>query len=399
MSAQNAQNVWPVGTSMEDVSDCKLKLFIPPGERRWGVKNKESGISTIVMKVFPASDVTRVDVTAGPGGDVPGRSGPCATGVGLLAMLLALGACAATPPQAIGPLVAPPTRPVAPDCPVLMKNCERPPLTAAAADVADLARLVQAADDLLFSGDEQAAWAQLNQALKIDPRHHPALMLMSQITDDPHKLLGEPGETYTPQPGETLRQIAAARLGDARWFYALARYNQISVPRDLSPSRSLKVPRSGGGKALRVQAARTEPAPQAVPPPSLQPPAPVVTVPQVPSNLEAMPPTGAGPAGGDAESAMRRGQVAEKAGRVEQAYAYYMRALALGHAGAAERAGVMRQELIARYRRDARVALERQDLDRAIKAWRFVLELDPDDAAATAELRKLQRRKDAPKAP
>jgi tetratricopeptide (TPR) repeat protein len=237
-------------------------------------------------------------------------------------------------------------------------------------------------------------------------------------------------------PGETLRQIAAARLGDAHWFYALARYNNIAVPRDLDATRSLKVPPRGGAPRLRPAPARAAASPGPAVAPVVAPvasPAPVTVVaapaapapaplaghatPAVPAapapglpNLNNLPPTSAGPAGGagegrsspagtDADQAFRRASAAEKAGKIDQAYALYMRALTLGHTGAAERAGVMRQELIARYRRDARVAVERQDPERAIKAWRFVLELDPDDAMATAELRKLQRRKDAPKAP
>jgi predicted TPR repeat methyltransferase len=137
-------------------------------------------------------------------------------------------------------------------------------------------------------------------------------------------------------------------------------------------------------------------------------------------DLEGLPPTPAGLAAGagaakpatgtveagaargdgasDAEQAFRRASAAEKSGKAELAYVHYMRAFTLGHVPSGERAAVMRQELITRHKRIARVAIERQDADRAIKAWRNVLELDPQDSTASAELHKLLLRKDALKA-
>jgi tetratricopeptide (TPR) repeat protein len=339
-------------------------------------------------------------------------------------VLLMQAACSHTPPTAIGPLVAPIARqtgPISPECPTWVKNCDKRSAAQLVGDVNDLGRLVQTADDLLFNGDEQAAWAQLNQALKIDSRHRPALFLMSQITDDPHKLLGELSEVYKPLPGETLRQIAAVRLGDARWCYALARYNGIAVPRTLEAGSSLRVPPLD---ARRPAQARSAPSPAAVPP--VAAPAVVVTAPAVGPvgvsklDLEGLPPTSVGLAAGggaakpatgtveagtargdvasDAEQAFRRASAAEKSGKAELAYVHYMRAFTLGHAPSGERAAALRQELITRHKRTARVATERQDPDRAIKAWRNVLELDPQDSTASAELHKLLIRKDAPKA-
>jgi hypothetical protein len=99
-------------------------------------------------------------------------------------------------------------------------------------------------------------------------------------------------------------------------------------------------------------------------------------------------------AAGDGELAFRRAAAAEKAGRTEAAYAGYMRAYTLGHPAAAERAAALRQDLILRHKRIARAALERQDLDGAMRSWRAIAELDPSDSAPAEELRKLQRRKD-----
>jgi tetratricopeptide (TPR) repeat protein len=376
------------------------------------------------------------------------------TGSCLLALVM-LAACAATGSKTVAPIPAT-AETVSPQCPAWVTPCVGAPAKPVVGDVGDLPRLVQTADDLLFAGDEKAAWQQLNEALKIDPKHRPALWLMSQISDDPRKLLGDMSEPYTVGKGESLRQIAAARLGDARLFYALARFNNIQVPRQLEAGRSilLPLPATGAGPAKAPAGKRTAAsgadAGAASNTAGAPPPAPAVrattttAAPTLPLASGAAAPgpaasatdtatragtsttasiavravapaaalgdttavaagsttrtTGAAvPAtsGGDGDLAFRRAAAAEKAGKTEQAYAGFMRALALGHSGAAERAGALRQELIAQQKRVARTALERQNLDVAIKALRTVLELDPGDSAADADLRKAQRRRDA----
>jgi tetratricopeptide (TPR) repeat protein len=317
--------------------------------------------------------------------------------------------CSLAPSTSIGPLEAPipaAVGPVSSACPAWAKDCDPRPPAKVVGDVNNLGRLVQSADDLLFSGDEQAAWAQLDQVLKVDSRYPPALFLMSQITDDPHKLLGELSEVYTPQPGETLRQIAAARLGDARWCYALARYNDIAVPRSLEVGRSLRVPPLGGRRSAPIPAATTTlPAPAVGSTPPAVASAGLSSLdvgglpPSRPSTGSAEAGAGRGTGVSDAEQAFRLAGAAEKSGKAELAYVLHMRAFTLGHVPSGERAAVLRQELITRHKRIARVATERQDPDRAIKAWRNVLELDPQDGMASAELHKLLIRKDAPKAP
>lgn len=371
-----------------------------------------------------------------------------------LAALVLLAGCTATGSNTVAPIPATADT-VSPKCPAWVTPCVDTSAGPLVGDVGDLPRLVKTADDLLFAGDEKAAWQQLNEALKIDPKHRPALLLMSQISDDPRKLLGDMNEPYIVATGESLRQIAAARLGDARLFYALARYNNIAVPRQLDAGRSilLPLPATSAGPARAAAARRAAsgvdsnaasgsaaapastsraPAPPVTPaPPTPQAspggPGPAATAvdaapragagvravtPVAPVAESAMPgagttsaarpaaspgATGAGaPArpGGDADLAFKRAAAAEKAGKTEQAYAGFMRALALGHPGAAERAGALRQDLIAQQRRVARTALDRQNLDVAIKALRTVLELDPGDTVAADELRKAQRRRD-----
>jgi predicted TPR repeat methyltransferase len=318
-------------------------------------------------------------------------------------------------PAAIGPLVAPPRGTAAsatPDCAAWVKNCDKRAATTVAGEADELARLVQSADELLFAGDEKAAWAQLNRVLRIDPKHRVALMLMTQIADDPRKLLGDLTESYTPRPGETLRQIAAARLGDARWFFVLARYNGIEVPRVLESGRPLRVPPVGSRVPLVATrgaaaapgvglAGQPSPAGSGAGASEVSPSA-TFRLPTSADSLRRTQASEVAPAtatevAGNAEGAFRLGAEAEKTGRVELAYVHYMRAFTLGHAAAGERAAAMRQELIARHKRTARAAQERGDADRAYRAWRNVLELDPDDSAAAAEVRRLQQqaRKDA----
>jgi hypothetical protein len=373
-----------------------------------------------------------------------------------LVSLALLAGCAATGPNTVAPIPAT-AEAVSPLCPAWVTPCVGAPAGPIVGDVGDLPRLVQTADELLFAGDEKGAWQRLNEALKIDPKHRPALLLMSQISDDPRKLLGDMSEPYTVGKGESLRQIAAARLGDARLFYALARYNNVAVPRQLEVGRSILLPlaatgagpaRAAAGKrsaasgadaaaasgntgastpAIRAAtpitaapppmpqagigvpgsaamsvdtASRAAPGAAATTGTGVRVPAPTSPVTDATAGVAGAsartPGTGAPAAsGGDGELAFRRAAAAEKAGKTEQAYAGFMRALALGHPGAAERAGALRQDLIAQQKRVARTALERQNFDIAIKALRTVLELDPGDSAAGEELHKVQRRRDA----
>lgn len=395
---------------------------------------------------------------AGPaaGNACLGKGQPTTVAGFCLAALVFLAGCTATGSNTVAPIPATADT-VSPKCPAWVTPCVDASAGPLVGDVGDLPRLVKTADDLLFAGDEKAAWQQLNEALKIDPKHRPALLLMSQISDDPRKLLGDMNEPYIVGTGESLRQIAAARLGDARLFYALARYNNIAVPRQLDAGRSILVPlpattagpardaaarraasgvdsNTASGSAGAPPSASRAPAPPVTPPPPAPQASPGVPGPAAPAldaaprpvtgtGVRAAPPlapvagrgeAGAGttpattsgtsprPAGsgaparpgGDADLAFKRAAAAEKAGKTGQAYAGFMRALALGHPGAAERAAALRQDLIAQQKRVARTALDRRNLDVAIKALRTVLELDPGDNVAADELRKAQRRRD-----
>lgn len=66
--------------------------------------------------------------------------------------------------------------------------------------------------------------------------------LIRQILQPPEDFLGSEHREYTVQPGDSLAQIARMHLGHPLWFYLLARYNDIEVPRNLSVGTVLKLP-------------------------------------------------------------------------------------------------------------------------------------------------------------
>jgi tetratricopeptide (TPR) repeat protein len=152
------------------------------------------------------------------------------------------------------------------------------------------------------------------------------------------------------KPGDTLSKIAAAYLNDPYQFYILARYNGISVPRNLHAGQVIKVP---GTAPLASQ-----------PPPSA-------------------------PAGGSAQvdRLYQEGQQAARDGDKDKAYDLYAQALKAEPRDLRTRtaADQLKPELIAQHDRKAREAFRRQDLKGAIKEWDRVVELDPSNETAKLE--------------
>jgi tetratricopeptide (TPR) repeat protein len=126
---------------------------------------------------------------------------------------------------------------------------------------------------MLEVGHEEQALAEIQRALQADPANRLAQSLLKQIQTDPQVLLGREFFSYRVQPGESLSRIAGRFLNDVHLFYALARYNDIKVPRQLQGGQMIKVP----GKAPPPSAAPTPPA--APVPAPLPPPAPAVVPP------------------------------------------------------------------------------------------------------------------------
>lgn len=115
----------------------------------------------------------------------------------------------------------------------------------------------------LWEGDSAKADKLLRKILKKNPGDAVARKLLKQITDDPRKLLGTDNYPYKVKAGETLWGLSQRVLGDPLMFYALARYNDIAVPRALAAGSSIHIP----GK-LRVE---TPPPPKPVEKPTERP--------------------------------------------------------------------------------------------------------------------------------
>jgi len=179
--------------------------------------------------------------------------------------------------------------------------------------------------------------------------------------------------------------LAQRFLGDPYSFYALARYNDIKVPRQLAAGQVLRIP----GKAPPVGARTVEP-----PPPPAPAPVPAGATPPAPASppVVVAPPPPPPPTPG--EVAMRNGAAAEKAGDRNKARLLYVEADRLGQTGAAARAAQMKTELINGYVTAARSAQIRQDLDGAIANYQKVLDLDPDNTTAKVGIARARELKD-----
>lgn len=127
---------------------------------------------------------------------------------------------------------------------------------------------VRLAVELLSAGDEGRAEVELRAALEEQPSNSAARRLMQQITEDPRALLGDNARPYVVRQGETMSALAERYLGDALMFYALARYNGLDAPNQVSAGQRLMIPVRPG---VSVAAA---PQPSAAPPPVAAPTAP-----------------------------------------------------------------------------------------------------------------------------
>jgi tetratricopeptide (TPR) repeat protein len=224
------------------------------------------------------------------------------------------------------------------------------------------AKLALAAVDLLETGNEEQAAADLKRALGLDPSNKLAQSLNRQMTEDPVARFGRESFPYVVKSGDTLSRIAGRFLGDIYLFHALARYNNIKVPRQVGEGQTLRIP----GKA---------------PPPELAKPAVAADNPAA----EASP----------AQQAFRGGQAAEKAGDLDRAYSEYKTAANQNYPGAGVALVNVRKKLVDKHSKAARTALARQNLDGAIEAWDQVLALKPGDETALLERQKVLRLKEA----
>ena len=199
----------------------------------------------------------------------------------LVASVGYLAACTTPPPAAPvapppAPVTAPAPEPAPPPPPPPAAPAVDPLAPVSAASAQQAQRLANAAAEQLELGNEEAALAELQRALQADPGNKLAQSLLKQIQTDPHVLLGREFFNYRVEPGESLSRIAGRFLKDIHLFYALARYNDIKVPRQLQ-----------GGQTIKVPGKQPPPTPPAAPSP---PPAPAVVAPPAASPASAVPP-------------------------------------------------------------------------------------------------------------
>ena len=209
----------------------------------------------------------------------------------------------------------------------------------------------------------------MRAALKFDPHNVLALLMLRQLTEDSVVMLGKEYFLYKVLPGDNLSKIAERFLGDKYLFYALARYNNISVPRQLQAGQIIKVP----GKAPK------NPAPIPAPPPPPQPPPP-------PPSSEAC------------DKAFQFYQLSEQQraagkeilGTLDKAHEWYRECAKLASQSTEARTKLvqMKRPLADAYYREGLKGFHNQQLDLAIQLFQRSLEIDPKHPGAADYLRR-----------
>lgn len=298
---------------------------------------------------------------------------------------------------------------------------------------------VNRAVDLLQDGREEDA-ARVLRAVLDAGDSDAAESLLEQIEVDPEELLGSESREIRVAPGESLSLLAARHLGDAMRFYALARYNDIDVPRRLEAGQVLRIPAAAADDAgpadapvlvpdagvrdraqRRMAAGRPDEAvevllesPGALTPQAQdllaeaaveaarrrttrdQRAAAIALLESVRDRLTA----------GDARvrvqhhldrlrarSAFDEGRDLEAAGEAESAQAAYDRALALDPelAAAREAARLLRRERVEKLHEAALTAWRDRQVDEAITGWEQALAIDPEFEPAQVYLERALR--------
>jgi tetratricopeptide (TPR) repeat protein len=293
----------------------------------------------------------------------------------LLVALLVSGCPKAPPGPDTAPPVVPPPAPQKPPPPPPPPPPPRVPTEQEKAAAQE--RAIQAAE-LLQDGKVAETRLELQRALKLDPHNVLATTLQRQLDEDPTAILGKEFFLYKVISGDTLSRIADRFLGDKYMFFALARYNNIAVPRQLQAGQTIKIL----GKPPKEQPKPPPPPPNQNIPPS-PPPGP---------SIEA-----AVRACDNAEKMYRASEQMRAAGRtdkqlenLDRAHEFYRECGRLGGQNpeiAAKREQIKRS-LADSYYREAMKAYYNQDLDLAIQLLRRVLEVDPEHRLAADNLQK-----------
>jgi tetratricopeptide (TPR) repeat protein len=233
----------------------------------------------------------------------------------------------------------------------------------------------------LQAGDEEKARVMLEQAQLLDPGYELPRRLLQQILSDPQRDYGSQSFAYRVERGDTLATIAQRFLNDKYLFYALAKYNDIKVPKNLAVGQTIRI----WGKPPRVAPPRVAAAEGALEPRIAEPPRPPLEAPAKPPEPPPAPEIAkVSPARADADKLVTQGQRAQQTGRPEAALAAYDAALKRdpSHPDAARLAASARKEQAALLNKEATAEFSRQNLCTAISLWNRVIELDPEQRLA-----------------
>ncbi|MBK9361509.1 MAG: LysM peptidoglycan-binding domain-containing protein [Rubrivivax sp.] len=197
-----------------------------------------------------------------------------------VAVAASLAACTTPPGGQPKPTASPAATPVPAEPAPAAEPPPAEPGPASPVSAQQAQRLAISAVEMLEVGHEEQALAEIQRALQADPANRLAQSLLRQIQTDPQVLLGREHFSYRVPPGESLSRIAGRFLNDVHLFYALARYNDIKVPRQLQGGQMIKVPGRAPAPSTPAPAAPPSPPPPAAPPPPV--PAPAVAPPAPP---------------------------------------------------------------------------------------------------------------------
>ena len=105
--------------------------------------------------------------------------------------------------------------------------------------------------ELLEQGNSAKAMAELEAYLVQRPGSRIAKGLVAQLEAAPGSMFPAESFPVTLASGESLSTLARDYLGDLYLFYALARYNDIAVPRNIKIGQTINIPATASALAHR----------------------------------------------------------------------------------------------------------------------------------------------------
>lgn len=197
----------------------------------------------------------------------------------------------------------------------------------------ELKKLLTQAYNLLDAGEEDKARAELERASQSNPKEEEVRCLLNGVTTaDPQAAYGKDARTHTVARGENLGIIARNYTGKVCEFYAIARYNNIRVPKQLAVGQAIRIPAT---LVVNTPPPST-PQPHPAPAPSAKPaPAPAPAAPPAPPPV-AVPAAPAAPNPAEVDRLYRKGIAAYQRHDLKGAIGIFNQVLALNpsHGGA-----------------------------------------------------------------